>query len=1124
MKNFFQKSLKYFLAGVMTAASLTAFIAHADVTNTFWTQTAANVLMTNTGNGLAGADIHVAHCYIGTGTSTSCGSGGGGGGTVTSVGLTVPTGFTVSGSPVTGSGTLGFTYTGGNGILQAIGGAFSPITIGTGLTFTGGTLSATQSPQLIGATSGIVTGSTPGGTSETFLGRFAGQNGSSTNSTVSLGFGAGQNAANNDKTVSIGFISGQNATNANTSIFIGNQTANSATDAAHSIFIGDSSGFHDTVDNTVSGHSILLGDNTSTGGFSDSIALGTSAVNTAANQIAWSTDYTAMYLPLNGGSLGDRLTNDGSGNATWQPDGSGGTVSVTAPITGDGSSGSPIGITQANGSTDGYLSSTDWNTFNNKQTLIGQTSGLISNPSPLSGTATFLGQGAGGTGASTTSTVFIGLNAGDSATAADNGTFIGIGAGGGATNANNSFFAGVNAGAGATTAGFSIFIGDAAGLNDTVNNTAMNGGTSILIGKNTSTGGFSNSIALGNNAINTATNQFLIGSTSIGGAAAINAITAPAYLNTRDDSGTTSPTNFLYTDADGKFLSAPTSFLGVPALNEFHLYVGDNTNHPVDGGANIVYNGTGLGINTASPAFPLDITAGVSGGYAAQITANASKTGILLNNILSGTFPGLTFGLSSSNDGIDPPSFQIWDETNAVPFFSYTPNSGVTFLNSGLQLKQTGWSGGTTHTITTDNYYNGVDTSGGATTLNLPPLSTSSQITIVVYDIASQAGTNNITIVPDGTDNISNVNAPYVINTNNGSVTLYADTGSMTWSVINSMAAAPSGGLIGQTAGIVSGGSPGFSSEAWLGVTAGASGASTSDTTFIGTGSGDTATNAAGSTFIGALAGANATNAANSIFLGFGAGGSDTVDNTVSGASILIGNNTSTGGFQNSIAIGTNAMNTVSNQFLVDPAYNIVSIGDATGSFYSDGDTTGFGDQTAGFKIQGTQSTGFFGIYFGSKQGFLFNVNGSGVETILGDNQSIAGPGGIFDYISTDSNTGYVTRSGAIQDSNVIIVPHNSSRTVVAGVDYDLEVHGGSSGAVTISLDTSNTPVGAVIIVSDTDALAATQNITIDAGSGNTINSATIAQTYVIGATQVGASVTLKLIDNTPGAYVWKVE
>jgi hypothetical protein len=39
-------------------------------------------------------------------------------------------------------------------------------------------------------------------------------------------------------------------------------------------------------------------------------------------------------------------------------------------------------------------------------------------------------------------------------------------------------------------------------------------------------------------------------------------IYAPKYPNTRDDSGATTPINFLYTDASGNFLSAPTSALG----------------------------------------------------------------------------------------------------------------------------------------------------------------------------------------------------------------------------------------------------------------------------------------------------------------------------------------------------------------------------------------------------------------------------------------------------------------------------------------------------------------------------------------------------------------------------------
>ena len=59
----------------------------------------------------------VRYLYPGTGITiagtTISVSGGGGSGTVTSVGLTAPTGLTVSGSPVTGAGSLGLSWSGG---------------------------------------------------------------------------------------------------------------------------------------------------------------------------------------------------------------------------------------------------------------------------------------------------------------------------------------------------------------------------------------------------------------------------------------------------------------------------------------------------------------------------------------------------------------------------------------------------------------------------------------------------------------------------------------------------------------------------------------------------------------------------------------------------------------------------------------------------------------------------------------------------------------------------------------------------------------------------------------------------------------------------------------------------
>ena len=80
---------------------------------------------------------------------------------------------------------------------------------------------------------------------------------------------------------------------------------------------------------------------------------------------------------------------------------------------------------------------------------------------------------------------------------------------------------------------------------------------------------------------------------------------------------------------------------------------------------------------------------------------------------------------------------------------------------------------------------------------------------------------------------------------------------------------------------------------------------SASRSNFIGSYAGSYASNATYSNFLGYGAGAEATNATNSIFLGRNAGYQDTVDNTLGGSSILVGSYTNTGGFSNSILLGS---------------------------------------------------------------------------------------------------------------------------------------------------------------------------------------------------------------------------
>jgi hypothetical protein len=124
----------------------------------------------------------------------------------------------------------------------------------------------------------------------------------------------------------------------------------------------------------------------------------------------------------------------------------------------------------------------------------------------------FFGPNAGIGATRATGSNFIGPNAGGGALDAEYSNFFGFSAGNVALNASKSNFFGQYAGMNADNASNSIFIGINSGSNDIVNNTTNPDDFSILLGNNTSTGGFSNSIALGSYAANTASNQLQIGS------------------------------------------------------------------------------------------------------------------------------------------------------------------------------------------------------------------------------------------------------------------------------------------------------------------------------------------------------------------------------------------------------------------------------------------------------------------------------------------------------------------------------------------------------------------------------------------------------------------------------------
>ncbi len=163
-----------------------------------------------------------------------------------------------------------------------------------------------------------------------FFGVYTGYNTLLTSNSNFFGSYAGYQALIAENSNFFGYFAGRNAIYASNSNFFGNNAGFNAQHAANSIFIGQNAGNGDTVDNTSNGlSSILLGSFTNTGGFSNSILLGSGISgapisNTKINQFMLVPSITEMRLrgidyslPLSQGSVNTVLTNNGSGVLSW---------------------------------------------------------------------------------------------------------------------------------------------------------------------------------------------------------------------------------------------------------------------------------------------------------------------------------------------------------------------------------------------------------------------------------------------------------------------------------------------------------------------------------------------------------------------------------------------------------------------------------------------------------------------------------------------------------------------------------------------------------------------------------------------------------------------------------------
>lgn len=167
------------------------------------------------------------------------------------------------------------------------------------------------------------------------------------------------------------------------------KVANSATTGTSSatgntLVLRDSAG--DFAGNSITANTVSVNQLNSTQAYATDLYLRNANNNTVKFSLnpAAATNFSVVW-PDNAGSAGKILSNDGNGNLTWMSPSAGGLVGIVAnsPLSASGGSSATLSISQAHSAGDGYLSSSDWNTFNNKMNsgaiFSGDVSGQFSN-------------------------------------------------------------------------------------------------------------------------------------------------------------------------------------------------------------------------------------------------------------------------------------------------------------------------------------------------------------------------------------------------------------------------------------------------------------------------------------------------------------------------------------------------------------------------------------------------------------------------------------------------------------------------------------------------------------------------------------------------------------------------
>jgi hypothetical protein len=410
-------------------------------------------------------------------------------------------------------------------------------------------------------------------------------------------------------------------------------------------------------------------------------------------------------------------------------------VSGTAPIASSGGTTPAISISEANSSTNGYLSSTDWNTFNNKQpagsyvlttTDVNTTSPLMGGGSLATSLTLSIPQANSTTNGYLDSTDWNNFNSKLSDALTQNEILVG--------NASNI------ATAVSMSGDVNIVASGATTIQSNVVSNAKLAQMPTLTIKGNNTGGTANALDLTVAQVN----------------AMLNNINSIGTIDSQ-----TPQANGL--DIVGSSLYAQSASISYPGMvnNTTQSFSGNKTFTGTLSALSVNISGTaGTGYvkytdQSATPATPTGATIvyADSLGRFSQLNSNGFVT----------TFDST--GITASR------IYTVRDVSGKLNMDSRTSYAAFAVSSSPYTI------------LSTDAYSAYFITTTSAITINLPTSASVSDRAYIFKDVSGMANTNNISIVPNGADKIEGINATKLLSSNYGAWTFLSDGAGNWWMI-----------------------------------------------------------------------------------------------------------------------------------------------------------------------------------------------------------------------------------------------------------------------------------------------------------------------------------------------------